>query len=86
MNIAIILLAAILIFILWSIYNISEGFQTAPSTGSADTDMKCSVLKNAQEIIKKRYDDAVKINNTPIINSSKESMDSIKALMSNTGC
>ena len=86
MKISIIILAVILVFILWSIYNISEGFQTAPNTAPVETDINCSVLKGAYETVKKRYDDAVRNNNTPIIDSTKASMDTLKGVLSNNGC
>lgn len=86
MKIAIILLAVILVFILWSIYNITEGFQTATNTVPVENDMKCSVLRAAYDTTKKRYDTAVKNNNTPVINSSKASMDTLKGIISNMAC
>jgi len=85
MNFAVILLAAVLVTVLWSIYNMSEGFQSTPAP-NPDSSMKCTVLKGAYDTSKARYDIAVKNNNTPVMNDAKATMNSLKTNLDKMGC
>ena len=84
MKLTLIFLIAALLFICWSLYNISEGFQTAGN--ETPEQAKCSVLKSAYKDLENRHENAIKNNNSNVLATTKQSIDALKTALNDMGC
>jgi hypothetical protein len=83
MKLRLIFLIGILLFVCWSLYNVSEGFQSNPQLPENNN---CDILKGAVNTLQKRYDKANELNEKDHLNLLKTNIDNLKNSIKNMRC
>ena len=85
MKLRLLFLVGVLLFVFWSLFNVSEGFQSTPET-AAPEETKCTILRGAHQTLQTKHDDAIKNNNPRLASTLTASIDSVKNALKSIGC